>query len=539
MKIALAQLNVHVGNFEQNFEKITNAIQYAKAQQADLVLFPELAICGYPPQDLLEYDHFINQCEHYLEKLVPMSNGIAIIIGAPTKNKNKPGKKLYNSACFIHDGKIKQIVNKTLLPNYDIFDEARYFETNKIFELVPFKNKKIALTICEDIWTQSNSYQLDPVKELVKLNPDFIINISASPFDYLHFQERINVLKKHALDTKLPIVYVNTVGANTSIVFDGRSLIMNQKGEVVEQLKSFDEAIKVFDLNEMDKAKVVLKEYNKTEEIYHALILGIKDYFKKSGFSKAILGLSGGIDSAVVMVLAIEALGKENVWPILMPSQYTSEASVNDAEKLIEYYNLKGNNISIQKIVDQFDKELAFLFKNTTVGLAEENIQSRVRGNILMALSNKFGHILLNTSNKSELATGYGTLYGDMAGGLSILGDVYKTEIYELAKYINRKEEIIPNHILTKAPSAELRPDQKDSDTLPEYEILDNILFQYIEQKKDLKSITSNGPNENMVEKVIRLVNLNEYKRRQFMPVIRVSPKAFGIGRRMPVVAKF
>ena len=570
MKIALAQQNYHIGNFEDNTRKIIAAIDEAKKQQAEIVVFSELSICGYPPRDFVEFNDFINKCYEAIEVIKSHAVNIAVIVGSPERNAVKEGKDLFNTAWFLYNDKVHAIARKTLLPTYDVFDEYRYFEPAYDWNVIEFKGKKIALTICEDLWNINDNplYRLSPMDQLIQQKPDLMINISASPFDYDHDEDRKEIIRANVLKYKLPMFYCNAVGSQTEIVFDGGSLVFDETGNLVKELKYFEEDFHVIDLEmpeskapvdwsktetikEMDKEMRVSKitdpekiiDYliadNNIHQIHEALILGIRDYFKKMGFTKAILGSSGGIDSAVVLAFACEALGKENVRAILMPSEYSTSHSVGDAEQLSKNLNNPYDIIPIKEVYDAFLSTLKPVFKDLPFGIAEENIQSRTRGNLLMAIANKFGYILLNTSNKSELATGYGTLYGDMAGGLGVLGDVYKMQIYALAKYINRDKIIIPENILHKAPSAELRPDQKDSDSLPEYAVLDKILYQYIERRQGPREIVSMGIDEALVRKVLKLVNTNEYKRNQFCPIIRVSSKAFGVGRRVPIVGKY
>lgn len=540
MKIALAQLNYHTGNFEQNTEKIIHSIEQARAHQADLVVFAELSICGYPPRDFLEFSDFIRLCDKAVQEIATHCTGIAAIVGAPSINPQVEGKDLFNSAYFLSEGKVSAIRHKTLLPTYDVFDEYRYFEPNRSFEVVPFKGKKIALTVCEDLWNINHNplYVTTPMDELIKQQPDVVINIAASPFSHAQLKTRTEVLRNNCLKYHLPVVYVNHVGAQTELIFDGGSLLMNKFGEIVTQLKHFEEDFTIVDLNSTLTA-VENHIPSKAEQMEQALVLGIQDYFNKLGFKNAILGLSGGVDSALVLYLAVRALGAQQVHAVLMPSQFSSEHSITDALALCDNLNVQHNVIPIEKAFQQFRELLQPVFGNLPFDLTEENMQSRCRGLILMSMSNKFGHILLNTSNKSELAVGYGTLYGDMCGGLSVIGDLYKTEVYALCDHINRKKEIIPHHILTKPPSAELRPDQKDSDSLPDYEELDPILFDYIEQRKSPAEIINNGHDEATVKRVLKLVNMNEYKRHQTPPILRISPKAFGMGRRMPIVAKY
>jgi NAD+ synthase (glutamine-hydrolysing) len=547
MKIALAQINYHIGNFESNVSKIISAIEKGKSQGADLVVFAELAVSGYPPRDFLEFDDFINQCNKAVHQIAQSCRGISAIVGAPVANHDFQGKDLYNAAFLLEDGKIKSVTHKTLLPNYDIFDEYRYFEPNKTFNTVEVKGTRIALTICEDLWNVGNNplYTINPMDELMAEKPELIINIAASPFNYNQHITRTEVLKQNALKYKLPLFYVNHAGAQTELLFDGGSLVMDDKGAIIHELKYFDEDFKIFDTHELkqETSGRQTAKYPRGKEkiglIHDALIMGVKNYFEKLGFNKAVLGLSGGIDSAVTLAIAAQALGNENVLSVLMPSEFSSQHSIDDSIQLVKNLNSPHKIIDIQEACNRFNLDLEEHFQGIPFGLAEENLQARIRGVFLMALSNKFGYILLNTSNKSEAAVGYGTLYGDMNGGLSVLGDVYKTEVFELARYINQNGEVIPENIITKPPSAELRPDQKDSDSLPEYDLLDRLLFEYIENRKGPRELIELGFDESTVKKTLRLVNINEYKRYQTPPILRISPKAFGMGRRMPIVARY
>jgi len=541
MKIAIAQLNYHIGNFESNQNKMISAISKAKNQGADLIVFAELAISGYPPRDFLEFDDFIDRCWKATEEVAKSCKDIAAIVGLPTKNPASTGKRLYNSAAFLNAGKIQDVLHKSLLPTYDIFDEYRYFEPNTDFHCVDYKGKRLAISVCEDIWNLGveDLYRIKPMDKLIKENPDVMINIAASPFHYEQAERRKTIMKANVDKYHLPLFYANHVGAQTELLFDGGSLAFNAQSEMVGELNYFDEDLQVFDLENLPKEVKSETKPKKMALIHDALVMGIKNYFQKLGFKKAVLGLSGGIDSALTMVLASEALGAENVHAFLLPSQYSSDHSIKDAEDLAKNLGSPFETISIKSIYESIAKELKPHFKDLPFNIAEENIQARARGVLLMALSNKFGYILLNTSNKSESAVGYGTLYGDMNGGLSVLGDVYKVDVFELARYINRNEEIIPWNTINKPPSAELRPDQKDSDSLPDYDILDAILFQYIEKRKGPREIISMGYEENLVNRVLKLVNINEYKRYQTPPILRVSTKAFGMGRRMPIVAKY
>lgn len=547
MKIALAQLNYIVGDFDKNTENIIRQIEKAKKQNTDLIVFSELSICGYPPLDFLENKDFIEKSNQSILKIAKACVKITAIVGAPQINNNTKGKKLFNSAFVLSEGKIQDSVNKTLLPTYDIFDEYRYFEPNTEFKSIKIQNKRIALTICEDLWdnqpvensfAQTKLYTKSPLTEL-KDDYDLVINIAASPFSISQENIREKVLIDNAKKYNKPIIYVNQVAANTELIFDGNSMIVNAEGEIIHQLKEFEEDFYIFDTNNTEAKQSNRTEKNNIEQLYQALKLGLNDYFRKMGFKKAVLGLSGGIDSALVAAIAVDALGKENVVGILMPSKFSSDHSISDAEDLANNLGIKHHIIPIKDIVNSFDSSLSNVFAGTKFGIAEENIQARSRGVILMAYSNKFGFILLNTSNKSEAAVGYSTLYGDMNGGLSILGDVYKTDVFKLCHYINREKEIIPNNTIVKPPSAELRPDQKDSDSLPDYDTLDSILHLYIEKKDSLQEIINKGFDRETVSKTILMVNRNEYKRFQSPPILRVSTKAFGLGRRMPLVAKY
>ena len=558
MKIFLAQQNYHIGNFEANTQKIITAIQQAKHSGGDMIVFSELCVCGYPPRDFLYFNDFINKCNQAINTIKQHADGIAVLIGAPSVNPLPRGKDLYNSAWFLADKEVAQVFHKTCLPTYDVFDEDRYFEPASQWELLLYKGKKIAVTICEDIWNLGNNplYTVCPMDKLTLQNPDLMINLSASPFDYTHDKDREAIVKANVQRYNIPVFYCNTIGSQTEIVFDGASLVFDKNANLCARLKSFEEDLQGFTLlddGSIDSSILIPHDQLPGQEltplqldeklniplIYEALVLGIKDYFSKMGFSKAILGSSGGIDSAGVLALACEALGSSNVTAVLMPSPFSTGHSVSDAEQLSKNLQNPYHVIPIREIYNSITGTLEPLFAGLPFNVAEENIQSRTRGNLLMAIANKFGYILLNTSNKSELATGYGTLYGDMAGGLAVLGDCYKLQIYELAKYINRKNEVIPNHILIKPPSAELRPGQKDSDSLPDYSILDKILYQYIELSKGPDEIKALGFEATLVDRILKLVNVNEYKRNQFCPIIRISHKSFGIGRRVPIVAKY
>ncbi len=550
MKIALAQINYHIGHFESNQRKMIAQIEAAKEQGADLVCFAELSVCGYPPRDFLEFDGFMDDCRRVIDALADAARGIAVIVGAPSPNPVAEGKDLFNAAWFLSEGKVVAQREKGLLPTYDVFDEYRYFERGTNFEVVEWKGKRIALTICEDIWDVPTGdlkdedfdpmYTTRPLDKMQNQNPDFIINISASPFSFEQAHTRMDILKANGKRYGVPVFYVNHVGAQTELIFDGGSTVVDGQGRVYDEMPYFSEGLSIYDLDKIKQApRDQERPKQKMKLIHEALVCGIRDYFQKLGFSSAIIGLSGGIDSALTTVLAAEALGIDNVRVVLMPSRFSSDHSVSDSEELAKNLGIRYDIVPIHKPYDAFVQELHPLFENRPFDITEENMQNRCRALILMALSNKFGNILLNTTNKSEMAVGYGTLYGDLAGGLSVLGDVYKTEVYALSKWINQDAEIIPQNIIDKPPSAELRPDQKDTDSLPEYDLLDRILYQYIEKRRDPQMIIRQGFDEKIVRRVIRLVNINEFKRHQTAPVLRVSTKAFGMGRRMPIVARY
>ncbi len=570
MKIALIQLNYQVGNIESNIAKIKNSIKKAKTKGADLAVFAELAICGYPPKDLLIQNGFVKKCEDAAASIARECKGIAAIIGGPSFNHAKSGRPIFNCAFFLAEGKIKAKINKTLLPFYDVFDEYRYFEPSKENRLITYKGTKLAITICEDIWNQCPdseghyTHKRFPLKEMKAGKADCIINISASPFSYTHWEERRKVVCATAYNYRAPLFYVNNIGTNTDLTFDGGSFVVDKKGNVITELAYFKEDLQIF---EFAKKKVKIIDGKKrtakktkpaqkkntsvwycsndadenriTESVYNALVLGIHDYFHKTGAKKAVIGVSGGIDSALVLALAIKALSKENVISVVLPSRFSSSETMNDAMELLKNTGSAYQTISIEPGVLAVNESLSVAFKGLKPDITEENIQARIRGLLIMAISNKTGALMLNTSNKSELATGYGTLYGDMGGALSVLGDLYKTQVYRIAEYLNElNPELIPKNVLNKAPTAELRHQQKDSDSLPEYDILDKILVQYIEQHKSDTEIKVKGADKKLIKKVINMVNKTEFKRQQFAPILRISPKSFGTGRRMPIAGK-
>lgn len=548
MQIALAQVNLHIGNFDYNTSKHIAFILEAASKGVDLVVFPELSVCGYPPQDLLELPDFIEACKKSIDAIARSCKGIMAIVGAPVENPSSTGKPLYNAALVLYEGKIIHTVYKRLLPNYDVFDESRYFEPGAHTTCLAHAGKKIGITICEDLWEFSfqpgtalpdnrRLYGHAPLHFLQAENPDFIINISSSPFSYLQSEARKIMLRKNAEKYGLPFIYVNQCGAHADLIFDGNSMVCDAKGEILKEGQLFCESLIIHDFD--NPVSEISDASGDTEKIYAALVFGIREFFSKMGFTKAILGLSGGIDSAVTLVLACKALGAENVLAVMMPSAFSSSHSIEDSKKLIANLGCQSETLPIHQVVSALEHTLSDNFMNTSFGLAEENLQSRARGILLMGMANKHGYILLNTTNKSEAAVGYGTLYGDMCGALSVLGDVYKTRVYALARYINASSHSIPSSILTKEPSAELRPGQKDSDSLPPYEVLDEILEMHIEKRLPMNQIVKSGFDHMLVKKIIRMVQASEFKRYQMAPVLRISAKAFGYGRRMPLVEGF
>jgi NAD+ synthase (glutamine-hydrolysing) len=538
MKIALAQLNPTIGDFEANYKKAYSAIQEAKSNSCKLIIFTELFLSGYPLLDLIFKQGFVKKQNQLIDKLSAQTDeNFAIIIGA-IGSSHLHSKRFTNSAFCLANGKIEKIISKTLLPSYDVFDETRYFIANKDHDCTwKWQGNKIGLSICEDAWIEEypSLYNKNPIENLVALDADFIINISASPFTLGKIERRHKLISRISKKYNTKFVYLNQVGANDQLVFDGSSFVCNQLGERILTLASFKEEIAFFDSSKSLNDSSANQEINTTKNIYDACVLGIKDYIRKTGFEKVVLGLSGGIDSAVVACLAKDALGEKNVTGIMMPTIFTSELSLVDAKKLAE--NLK-INYEIKEISLVY-KEIKALFAKGLEGLADENIQPRIRANVLMAYSNSNSAILLATGNKSEIAVGYSTLYGDSCGAIAAIGDLLKTQVYELAHYINRDEEIIPSSIITKAPSAELRHDQKDSDSLPDYEILDRIIFHYIDELKSSQEIIDLGFDQEITKKVLNMIDRAEYKRMQMPPIIKIANKAFGIGRRMPIAQRY
>lgn len=540
MKICLVQINPIIGNIQYNFERIEHFVKEAESLNADLVIFPELSLLGYPPLDLLEKRSFIDEVLDYNERIIQLSKKVGVIFGTVVRIEDKIGTNLFNAAIFSVNGKVHSIHKKSLLPNYDVFDEVRYFETSSERHITKFKDYNFGITICEDAWNDKDfwhhrMYTLDPVEELVKLGADFIVNISASPFTIGKEKIRTEMFSQIARKHKRYVFYVNQVGANTDLIFDGGAKVFDINGNLILASNRFKEELVIFD-SEKNYDPIEYVFPSDVEDIYNALVLGIRDYVLKTGFRKVVLGLSGGIDSALVTVLASKAIGPENVLCVMMPSQFSSEGSITHSQKLINNLGVKSTIIPIEKLFNEFKEALKNEFSGLDEDVTEENLQARIRGIILMALSNKFGFLLLATGNKSELATGYSTLYGDMCGGLAPISDLYKTRVYELAGFINKQKEIIPVEIINKVPSAELRPNQTDQDTLPPYEILDKILFYYIEESKEIKEIVALGFDENLVSKVLKMVDRAEYKRKQAPPGLKITQKAFGIGRRFPIV---
>ncbi|MBW2574054.1 MAG: NAD+ synthase [Deltaproteobacteria bacterium] len=543
MKIAIAQINPIIGDFNYNFGKIKCFADKAIELKCDMVIFSELVISGYPPRDLLEKNDFVDANLACLNRLLSSIRGIGVICGFVDKNSADKGKPLFNSAVHFEDGKILHKVYKRLLPTYDIFDESRYFEPGPESSPYPYKGHSIGLTICEDAWNDENIfkrrlYSTDPVALIVKAGADLVINISASPF-YVGTKEfRWNMFGSMARKYGVPFIFANQVGGNDSIIFDGISTVFDKNGNVVARGCDFDEDFIIFDSEAPDSSKgdLHLISNSDTESILKALVVGTRDYVTKCGFSEVVVGLSGGIDSALTACIAVKALGRENVSVVFMPSQYTSKDNFEDTEKLAENLGIVLTRIPIDGIFKKFLKFLSPSFKKSEPGITEQNIQARIRGTILMGLSNKHGSLVLSTGNKSELAVGYCTLYGDMTGGLAVISDVPKTTVYDLARFINREKEYIPQRIITKAPSAELKPDQADQDDLPPYEILDSILKGYIEDFKGADELVQMGFDKDIVEEIIFKVDRNEHKRYQAAPGLKVTSKAFGYGRNYPLV---
>lgn len=539
MKIGICQINPIVGDLEHNFKKIAHYYEKSKNLELDLVVTPELSLIGYPPKDLIFKRFFIEKVlekQHALTALTK-SGGPGLIFGSLGMQRNP--HYLHNNLVFARNGDEVHIHSKFLLPDYDVFDEVRYFGSGNIIDIVELNGKKLGLTVCEDIWNdvdywEQRRYRIDPVEELCKKGVDIVINISASPFFAKKYIERFQVLSHVSSKYGVATVFVNQVGANDELIFDGKSMVVDKEGDIIFMGKSFKEDFRVVDL--FEESKTDLPDISFEEEVYYAATCGIKDYLEKTGFKKVVIGISGGVDSAIVAKLACDAIGSDNVIGITMPSMFSSENSVADSIKLAQNIGMKLFKIPIKSVYESFLSELAPIVKDTKFSTAEENIQARIRGTFLMFIANKFGYLLLTTGNKSELAVGYCTLYGDMNGALNPIGDIYKTDIYKLCKFINREKEFIPTAIIEKAPSAELRHNQKDQDSLPDYEVLDEILKCYLEHEQEFVEIVAKGFDESTVLKVLKMVDISEYKRKQSPVIFKMSKKAFGTGRRYPVV---
>jgi NAD+ synthase (glutamine-hydrolysing) len=551
MRIAIAQLNPIVGDIEGNAQRILEAAQTAFNRGAELLLTPELSLCGYPPRDLLLNLGFVEKMSQQLQLLSQqLPEKLAVLVGFVEKNPSatvRGEKPLFNSIALLKSQEIKQIFTKRLLPTYDVFDEDRYFASGKesqYFQLTE-NNVKIGVTICEDVWNDEQfwgqrQYAVNPIADLANLGVDLIVNLSASPYSVGKQKLRESLLSHSATRYNLPIVYVNQVGGNDDLIFDGDSVAFNRQGQVIYRAQAFTSSLELIEFNQ-DLLPAVIHPLpvDEDEEIYRALVLGVRDYVQKCGFKRVIFGLSGGIDSSLVAAIASDALGKENVLAVMMPSPYSSDHSISDAVALVNNLGIKSEKLAIKEIMTAYDQLLERLFAGTDFGIAEENLQSRIRGNLLMALSNKFGHLLLSTGNKSEMAVGYCTLYGDMNGGLAVIADVPKTRVYSLCRWLNRHGEIIPLNVINKAPSAELKPNQKDQDSLPPYEILDAILALLIDRHQSAEQIIAAGFEPEIVQKVIKLVKNAEFKRKQAPPGLKISDRAFGTGWRMPIASRW
>ncbi len=543
MKIALGQINPTVGDFSGNAAKIIDFSRRARAAEAGLVVFPELSVCGYPPRDLVERSSFVARNQETVERIAAETRGIAVICGLVTPARSDTGKSVMNSAAWLMEGKVRFVQSKMLLPTYDVFDEMRNFAPAKSQELFSFCGKRMALTICEDAWNDKQfwsrrMYASDPVASLMQAGGNFLLNISGSPFWIGKRELRRDMLASIARQHQVPVAFVNQVGGNDSLVFDGSSLVLNPEGQVVAQGRSFEEDLIYFDSSSLS-GEMHDQIAGDDASVYAALVLGTRDYMRKCGFQKAIIGLSGGIDSALTAVIAADAVGPENVIGVGMPGPYSSRGSIEDARALAQNLGIRFELLSINPAYEAYRQTLQGVFAGQKEDVTEENIQSRARGTLLMALSNKLGAIVLSTGNKSELGVGYCTLYGDMVGGLAVISDVPKTLVYRLSRYVNSRRPVIPQATLEKAPSAELRPDQKDSDSLPPYEILDAVLEDYVEDSHAAEHIAADrGFDIETVRRVIRMVDRAEYKRQQAAPGLKISPKAFGYGRRVPIATK-
>lgn len=545
MKIALVQINPVIGQFNENARRIALSIETAKTKNCRLVIFPELAICGYPPQDLLEHSSFLTSHEQTLQTLIKNCRSIGVLCGAISRHTGGTGKPLHNSALLFEDGKLLFSAHKRLLPTYDVFDESRYFEPGQESSVFDFHGLRLGISICEDIFNDEDSfphplYQANPVADLARQNADLFINIAASPYTMGKQQTRHDIFSGLCRKYKVPLLYVNQVGGQDSVLFDGASLVLDQQGRICSKAGSFQEDMLVIDTDEIHTCSCSQnKATNETELVFQALAMGCRDYIKKCGFSKALLGLSGGIDSALTCAVACEAIGRDNVMGVALPSPYTSDQSIEDARTLAANLGIRFEIVPISHTFSSFRQALSPLFKGLAEDVTEQNIQARVRGTLLMAMANKFNALLLSTGNKSEMAVGYCTLYGDMCGALSVLSDVPKQLVYQLSRYCNRDKEIIPLSSIEKPPSAELAPNQKDQDDLPAYEILDPILKAYLEDHLPVNEIVSMGFERQMVEDIVRRIKRNEYKRQQAAMGLKVTSKAFGFGRRYPIAQNF
>ena len=543
MKIALGQINPTIGNFSGNARKIIQYSQRALAAGAGLAVFPEMSVCGYPARDWMEKPAFVTKCREAVEQIAESTRGIAVIVGYATPAQSETGKSVQNSAALLRDGKIDFVQSKMLLPTYDVFDESRNFAPAREQSLLPFCGKQVALTICEDAWNDKQFwnrrlYIVDPVEQLIRAGGNFVLNISASPFWVGKRELRRQMLEAIAVKYKVPVAMVNQVGGNDQLIFDGSSIVLGPDGKLVAQAKSFDEDLIFFDSNALS-GDVHAAVEGMEASAYAALVLGTRDYVQKCGFERVIIGLSGGIDSALTAAIAVDALGPENVIGVGMPSPYSSRGSIDDARELASNLGIRFELIRINSIFDTYRQALKPVFAGREEDVTEENLQSRIRGTLLMALSNKFCGLVLSTGNKSELAVGYCTIYGDMVGGLAVISDVPKTMVYRLSHYVNSRRQVIPKSTLEKPPSAELRPNQRDTDSLPPYEVLDTILEDYIEDNKSAQEIVRERKlDPALVKRIILMIERNEYKRQQAAPGLKISEKAFGMGRRFPIAAK-
>jgi NAD+ synthetase len=555
MKIALCQINTIIGDLDNNRKKILEWYKKGVADKADLVIFPELCLVGYPPLDLVEKKEFRDAALNAAHDIASVTGDTGLIFGSITEGTNLAGTDIHNSALLCYNGKIQFVQHKSLIPNYDVFDEMRYFDPARDVSIHEFKGEKLGISICEDIWNDEDywykrRYINDPVKDLMNNGATFLLNISASPYSYGKREDRRKMLSVLTKNDKVPLAYVCCTGAQTDLIFDGSSMCFDSKGNLKVLGKPFEEDYILWDTcsritinnselpgsEKKDDNSINKVERTFEEEVLSALIYGVREYSTKMKLPKVLIGLSGGIDSAIVTYISVEALGKENVHVVLMPSKYSSQGSVDDSLALIKNLGISYNKIPISPVFDSLTKVMDPVFRDLPEGLTEENMQARIRGLYLMSLSNKFGYLLLTTGNKSEMAVGYATLYGDMCGGLAVIADVYKTDIYKLVNYINRDREIIPQNIITKAPSAELKHNQTDQDSLPPYDVLDKILRMYLEENKELNEISGIMNDRELVNYVLKLVDKNEFKRKQAAPALRVSKKAFGFGRRYPIV---